>query len=66
MRQDLARFLKVTPETVTRWCSGTVTPGARTLLRIVSYLRRHEPTLRLEDLFATDGHAVESVTAVVR
>ena len=55
--KDLARALSVTPETVSRWVGGQVTPGWKTIVRIISFLRRYEPDLRAEDLFARDGRA---------
>ena len=58
MQKDLATELGVAPETVSRWCTGEITPGGRTVLRIVGFLRRLEPRLRAEDLFAEDGHAI--------
>lgn len=57
MRKDLAEELGVAAETVSRWCTGDKTPGGRTLLRIVAILRRFEPSLRPEDLFAKGGRA---------
>jgi len=34
-----------------------LTPRGRTILRIVSFLRRYEPALQAEDLFAKDGRS---------
>jgi DNA-binding XRE family transcriptional regulator len=57
MRKDLAEEIGVASETVARWCTGAVTPGGRTVLRIISFLRRFEPALKAEDLFAKDGRS---------
>lgn len=54
-RQALARELRVTPETVSRWISGAITPGWLTMLLIVQFLRRFEPGLHVEDLFSRRG-----------
>jgi DNA-binding XRE family transcriptional regulator len=57
MRKDLASGIGVAAETVARWCTGTSTPGGRTVLRIVAFLRRFEPALKAEDIFAKDGRS---------
>ena len=48
---DVATALGIHRETVTRWVNLDLTPGADSLMRLVEFLRRHEPTLEAADLF---------------
>jgi len=50
-QRELARALGVAPETITRWKSGERVPSGSNLMRLVAYLRQHEPTLQAEELF---------------
>lgn len=64
LRKDLAREIGCTEGAVSLWASGQRDPHARTMLRIVSYVRRNfDPAFRAEDLYAKDGRAnLEEVT----
>ena len=63
LRKDLAREVGCTEAAITRWAKCERDPHGRTMLRIVSYIRRNfDPSFRAEDLYAKGGRA-EPVTA---
>ncbi len=54
-QKEIAAALGVAPETVTRWKRGDIAPGGQNLLRLLAFLRQHEPELQPEDLFAPEA-----------
>ena len=45
-----SRGVGVTPETVSRWLNGHVTPGASSLVKTLAFLRQHDPTITFDDI----------------
>ena len=48
--KELANFLKVKPETVSRWCTNDSQPTIATLFKIASFFRVKVSVLLVEEL----------------
>jgi transcriptional regulator with XRE-family HTH domain len=54
---ELAEQIGVRQETVSRWVNDHSTPGADSLLAILSFLQRRDPSVTLTDLTGTGAAA---------
>lgn len=50
IQKDIAEAIGVTPETLSRWSKGHVTPGGTNLGLLLDHLRRFEPGITIKDI----------------
>ena len=54
-QREIAEAVGVAAETFSRWVAGRITPGGENLVRLLDFLRRHEPSLQADDLLPPPG-----------